>query len=52
MTQIQLARLENDKAELQQYIKDVAQRGNVSLVKKLEVKLGYLTDRIAERMTA
>jgi hypothetical protein len=44
MTQIQLARLENDK--------DVAKRGNVSLVKKLEVKLCFLTDRIAERMTA
>ena len=52
MTQIQLARLENDAAELQQYIQDVQAKGKHTLAKKLEKKLSYLTGRIAERMAA
>tara|TARA_R100001377_G_C3184625_1_gene108045 strand:+ start:648 stop:806 length:159 start_codon:yes stop_codon:yes gene_type:complete len=52
MTEIQLARLDNDVAELQQYIDDVRSTGNSNLAVKLEYKLSYLTGRIAERMAA
>tara|TARA_R110000822_G_scaffold41509_2_gene112952 strand:- start:2839 stop:3012 length:174 start_codon:yes stop_codon:yes gene_type:complete len=52
MTEIQLARLDNDVAELQQYIDDVRATGNSNLAVKLEHKLSYLTGRIAERMAA
>tara|TARA_R110000868_G_scaffold105345_2_gene289668 strand:+ start:1112 stop:1270 length:159 start_codon:yes stop_codon:yes gene_type:complete len=52
MTEIQLARLENDKAELQSYIRQVRSRGDNNLAIKLDKKLDYLTNRIAERMAA
>jgi|TARA_B110000908_G_C10253297_1_gene453589 hypothetical protein len=52
MTEIQLARLTTDIAELKEYIKLVASKGNNHLVSKLEKKLSYLQSRIAERMTA
>jgi hypothetical protein len=52
MTEIQLARLTTDIAELKEYIKLVDSKGNNRLVSKLEKKLSYLQSRIAERMTA
>jgi len=50
MSEIQLARLTQDIAELQAYIHEVKSDGNLTLVSKLEKKLGYLQNRIAERM--
>jgi hypothetical protein len=51
MTQIQLARLQNDTAELKSYIEKIRSK-NPKLVSKLEKKLEYLQTRIAERMAA
>ena len=50
MSEIQLARLTQDIAELQAYIDEVKTDGNLNLATKLEKKLGYLQGRIAERM--
>jgi hypothetical protein len=52
MTEIQLARLENDKVQLQTYIREVRAKGDNNLAIKLDKKLDYLTNRIAERMAA
>jgi hypothetical protein len=52
MTEIQLARLEKDTAELKTYIQEVLLKGNNHLAIKLEKKLSYLESRIAERMAA
>lgn len=50
MTEIQLARLTQDTVELQAYIDEVKSDGNINLVSKLEKKLSYLNQCIAERM--
>jgi hypothetical protein len=52
MTQIQLARLQKDTVELQEYIRRVRAKGDNNLAVKLDKKLDYLTNRIAERMAA
>ena len=52
MTEIQLARLKNDQVELQTYIRQVRAKGDNNLAVKLDKKLDYLINRIAERMAA
>lgn len=48
MSKIQLERLRNDLMQLDTYINKVRQRGNESLLSKLEKKRNFLSLRLAE----
>ena len=52
MTKHQLSALQQDYQELDSYIEEVSQRGNVNLVSKLKRKLDFLGQKLVEENLA